>query len=101
MVTSTLRKRPKRKREQVRKRGLQRVEVVVPADAAETIRTAAAILHDGSEGAARLREHLRPSDQSNERAGPVRNDGAVIRKRRTVVGRSNGPSGVGQQRSSS
>jgi hypothetical protein len=57
-MTSAQRRATKRYRERHRKRGLKRLEVQVPADEADVIRKAAAILHGQAEEAMRLRAHL-------------------------------------------
>lgn len=57
-MTTAQRNATKRYRDRRRKRGFKRVEVLVPADSVEAIRTAAAILRDASGRAARLRRHL-------------------------------------------
>ena len=57
-MTSAQRRATKRYRERHRKRGLKRLEVQVPADAADVIRKAAAILRGRAEEAMRLRAHL-------------------------------------------
>jgi hypothetical protein len=57
-MTHAQRQATRRYRDRRRKRGLKRVEVLVPADAVATIRTAAAILRDESGQATHLRRHL-------------------------------------------
>jgi hypothetical protein len=57
-MSNAQRRATKRYRERHRRRGLQRLEVQVPADGAAVIRKAAAILRDQTEEATRLRVHL-------------------------------------------
>lgn len=57
-MTSAQRRATKQYRERHRKRGLKRLEVQVPADEADVIRKAAAILRGQADEAMRLRAHL-------------------------------------------
>jgi hypothetical protein len=65
-MTTAQRHATKRYRERHRKLGFKRVEVLVPTDSVAAIRTAAAILRDGSGHAASLRRHLGSAAKPND-----------------------------------